>query len=229
LALSGRAVEVEAAIPYARAKLLSCRMDGRINDRRLPGGLATGKIVRYGFKADGETGERIGTVTIGASIGYGGTIEEVLGEPDYCDADYVDPDYQFYTGSTVVLDDNIGYSPPVFTNGTDDGLAFPLTRTAVKECQVIGDAELQRAFITSLAKTPDLIGIGGQLLEDLRTQIANRSQTLPKQLDDGLSAIGHYLSLRLPNLESGPFENVYAVDLTLVELPKGIDLEAAPS
>jgi hypothetical protein len=83
--------------------------------------------------------------------------------------------------------------------------------------------------VQPLAKTPDLVGLGGQLLEDLRTQIANRSQTLPKQLDDGLSTIGHYLSLRLPNLESGPFDNVYAVDLTLVELPKGIDLEAAPS
>jgi hypothetical protein len=229
LELSGRAVEVEAAIPYARAKQLSCRMNGRIHDRRLPGGIATGKIVKYGFRADGSSGERIGSVTIGAAIGYGGTVTEVVGEPDYCAADYCDADYQFYTGSTIVLDDNVGYSPPVFANGTDDGLAFPLTRTAVKECEIIGDVEQQRAFITSLAKTPDLVGLGGQLLEDLRTQIANRSQTLPKQLDDGLSTIGHYLSLRLPNLESGPFDNVYAVDLTLVELPKGIDLEAAPS
>jgi hypothetical protein len=229
LQLAGRAVEVEAAIPYARAKQLSCRMDGRIHDRRLPGGLATGKIVKYGFKADGESGERIGSVTIGASIGYGGTVEEVDGQPDYCDADYVEPDYQFYTGSTIVLDDSVGYSPPVFSNGVDDGLAFPLTRTAVKECTIIGDVEQQRAFITSLATIPDLIGVGGSALEDMRTQIANRSQTLPKQLDDGLSTIAHYLSLRLPNLAAGPFENVYAVDLTMVELPKGIDLEAAPS
>jgi hypothetical protein len=67
LELSGRAVEVEAAIPYARAKQLSCRMNGRIHDRRLPGGIATGKIVKYGFRADGSSGERIGSVTIGAA------------------------------------------------------------------------------------------------------------------------------------------------------------------
>jgi hypothetical protein len=229
LMLGGRCVEVTADIPYARARELSCRMNGKIHDHRLPGGVAQGKIVKYDLRADGSSGTRIGSVTVAASVGYGGTVAAVAGEPDYVDADYVEDDYQVFVGSTEVLDDNIGYSPPVFVSTVDDGLSFPLTSTDIKECALIGDLDLQRAFILSLATVPTTFGLGGPALEELLDQIANRAQTVPKQLDDGLSQIAHYLSLRLPNLDAGPFDNVYSVDVTMLELPKGIDLEAAAS
>lgn len=227
LQLAGRAIEITVAIPYARARALTCRMNGRINDRRLPGGIATGKIVKYGFTVDGDGGTRIGTMTIGVPIGYGGTVSEVVGTPDYVDDDYVFTDYQVHTGATLTIDDAVGYTPPIFSSGSDDGLSFPLTKTDVIQCEVIGNIETQRAFLLSLIAIPAPIGGGTQLTEAL-TQITDRGQTVPKQVDDGLKNIGHVLHLRLPNLESGPFDNLYSVTVTQLELPQGVDLAADP-
>jgi hypothetical protein len=212
LQLAGRAIEITVVIPYARARALSCRMNGRINDRRLPGGIATGKIIKYGFTADGDNGTRIGTMTVGIPIGYGGTVTEVAGTPDYVDDDYVFPDYQVHTGAM---------------NTVDDGLSFPLTKTDIIQCEVVGNIAAQRAFLLSLIAIPSPIGGGAQLNEAL-TQVTDRGQTVPKQVDDGLKPLAHTLQLKLPNLDSGPFDNLFTVTVTQLELPQGIDLAADP-
>jgi hypothetical protein len=227
---AARAVEVTCEIPFDRAIALSLRMNGRIHDRRLPGGVAEGKIIKFGFSSDGSQASRIGTVTIGCAIGYAGTVATVAGTPDYCDDDYVQPDYQHHTGQVVVLDaSDIGYTPPAFSNTVDDGLHFPLTRGAVKSAVIIGSNSAQRSFINSLNEIPNLNGVGGSDLDELIKIISARGETVPKQLDAGLKTLSHYLSLRLTNLNTGPFNNAYEVVTTQLELPKGIDLAAGSS
>jgi hypothetical protein len=76
-----------ALSPFERAIELSCRKNARVFDPRLPGRSAIGKIIKYGFSADGDSGKLIGTVTIGCAIGFGGAITEVPGTPTYVEED----------------------------------------------------------------------------------------------------------------------------------------------
>jgi hypothetical protein len=154
-------------------------------------------------------------------------VTEVAGTPDYVDDDYVFPDYQVHTGATLTVDDVVGYTPPIFVNTVDDGLSFPLTKTDIIQCEVVGNIAAQRAFLLSLIAIPSPIGGGAQLNEAL-TQVTDRGQTVPKQVDDGLKPLAHTLQLKLPNLDSGPFDNLFTVTVTQLELPQGIDLAADP-
>jgi hypothetical protein len=79
--MSSRAVAITFSCLFDRAIALSCRMDGLLHDHRIPGAQAVGKITKYGFSCDGESGLLIGSVTIECSIGYAEAIEEVEGEP----------------------------------------------------------------------------------------------------------------------------------------------------
>jgi hypothetical protein len=56
--------------------------------------------------------------------------------------------------------------------------------------------------------------------------ILNRATEVPKQVEEILKANSVWLEIVLKNLDSGPFENLYVVDVTDMELPQGIDLEA---
>ena len=99
---------------FERAIELSCRKNARVFDTRLPGGSALGKIIKYGFSADGDSGKLIGTVTIGCAVGYGGAIAAVPGAPSYVEEGYVDAGYQFYDGQVEVLPaSDVGYSVPI--------------------------------------------------------------------------------------------------------------------
>jgi hypothetical protein len=230
MVLASRAVEVTCTIPWERAIELSCRMNGRIHDRHLPGGVATGKIVKYGFSSDGDSATRIGTVTIACSIGFGGTVAPVAGEPDYCDDDYVEADYQLHNGEVVVLgDSDIGYSPPELAVGGDDGVTFPLHgRTGIKAMEIVGSQTAQLALLNGLQADIDVSGIGKSVFEQREVTIS-RADSIPKAIEEGLKGLAQYLHLRMINLNSGPFESTYVVNLTQLELPKGIDLEAASS
>ena len=65
----------------------SCRKNATVYDPRLPGGVATGKIISYGFTA--KDGEMLGHVEIGCAVGYGGSISAITGTPVYASAGYV--------------------------------------------------------------------------------------------------------------------------------------------
>src|SRR6185369_12962582 len=95
LILRSRAVEVTFECSFERAIGLSCRKNARVFDGRLPGGSAIGKIIKYGFSVDGDSGKLIGTVTIGCAIGFGNPITGSLGSPTYVEDGYVGAGYQF--------------------------------------------------------------------------------------------------------------------------------------
>jgi hypothetical protein len=93
---------------------LSCRKNARVFDTRLPGSSALGKVIKYGFSADGDSGKLIGTVTIGCAIGFGGAVSVSPGSPTYVSDDYVDIEYQFYADQIEVLPaSDIGYTIPI--------------------------------------------------------------------------------------------------------------------
>jgi hypothetical protein len=226
--MSSRAIEITFPCLFERAIELSCRKGALLHDRRLPGGQGSGKIIKYSFSCDGDTGLLIGSVTIGCPIGYGGFIVEVPGDPTYCDEDYVGNDYQVYEGQLIVVGDaDVGYTVPVDAPN-DDGLTFPLAYSqAVLINEVHGSAAQQAVILQELADSfavPDLSGVRGTPEEV--AAILNRATDMPKQVDDALKDNSVWLELKLKNVNSGPFNNLYLVDVTQLEIPQGINLEA---
>jgi hypothetical protein len=228
LLLRARAVEVEFGCRFERAIALSCRMNAVLHDDRLPGHQALGKIVKYSFSANGDTGELIGSLTMGCAIGYGGAVDTVAGTPDYVADGYVAADYQVCLGQIVVLPGgDVGYGPPIDV-ATDDNLVFPLTNSqVVVTSEMHGDLAAQRAAIEASFQADISIA---QLAESPSQSIEAQkaAQALQaKSTDAILKANSIWYELVLKPVTGGPFVAEYAVALTDLEAPKMIDLEAA--
>jgi hypothetical protein len=121
----------------------------------------------------------------------------------------------------------VGYTVPVDAPN-DDGLTFPLAYSqAVLVNEVHGSAAQQAVILQELADSftvPDLSGVRGTPEEI--AAILNRATDMPKQVDDALKDNSVWLELKLKNVNSGPFNNLYLVDVTQLEIPQGINLEA---
>ena len=228
LMASGRAVTVSWDCSFERAKQLSCRKNALLHDPRLPGGQALGKIVKYSLALDGESGKPLGHVEIACSIGYGGSVLPVAGEPTYVEAGYVDDGYQFIDGQVVPLDaGDIAYTVPVDAPN-DDGVHFPLSYgQAILLNTTHGSKDDQAAAISALAEPP-VTGFSGPTgTQEQIDAIVNRSTEVPRQIEELLKANSVWQEIKLRNLDTGPFETAYEIELTPLELPQGINLEAA--
>ena len=227
LMASGRAVNISWDCSFERAKALSCRKNAVLHDHRLPGGQAQGKIVKYSLSLDGDSGKPMGHVEIACSIGYGGSVAPAAGDPTYVDAGYVEDGYQFMEGQIVVLDaGDVGYTVPVDAPN-DDGIHFPLTYgQAILVNETHGSADAQAAAIGALAQAP-VTGFSGPTgTQEQIDAIVNRSTEVPKQIEAVLKQNSVWQEIKFRNLDTGPFETAYEIDLTMLELPQGINLEA---
>lgn len=227
LVASGRAVTVAWDCSFERAKQLSCRKNALLHDHRLPGGRADGKIIKYSLSVDGATGKATGHVEIACSIGYGGSIFGAPGEPTYVEGDYVEDGYQFMEGQIVALDaGDLGYAVPADAPN-DDGIHFPLgRRQAVLTNSTHGSAAAQRAAIEALGVSPAGFS-GSRGAQEQADAILDRSTEMPRLIENMLKTNSVWQEIKLRNLNTGPFESAYQIDTTALELPKGIDLEAA--
>lgn len=157
LIAQARAVEIEAEIPFATAIGLSCRMSATLADARIPGGTATGKVVRYSFGLSGEDGALSGSVTIACTIGTGGTVTAEPEVAGYVEAGYTETGYQVATGGDeLLLTGDMAFDHFGGTEIADDGLDFfNLTGAAVvEECTVTNGPTAQRAVLATQTQTP---------------------------------------------------------------------------
>lgn len=243
-----RAVKVEWATTFDLATTLSCRMNATLFDPRLPGAAATGKIIAYSFECDGSTGALRGHVTIGCSVGLGGSIVEITGTPEYAAEGYAQKGWQIYDGQTVAAGNNdITYTPPAF-RAFDDGLHFPLRWQDISDGgRFSGSAANQRAAIeASFAIAIQLKYIqsfgGDQIVNGTTTsnvagftadsawkiereQLALASQNTPYVME--ANPVQWAVLLR-PCAGNGPFSGAYAISVSDLIVPEGINL-AAPS
>lgn len=118
-----RAIDLSFDADFDLVATLSCRMSGVVFDPRIPGGSGAGKVKSYSLRADGDSGEVIGSVVLGCTVGRDGEVAEVEGTPVYVDAGYVDG-YQTYDGQVIVPGDtqSLGYSLDPQYAMDDDGL-----------------------------------------------------------------------------------------------------------
>ncbi|MGR9317281.1 hypothetical protein ACU8LZ_12620 [Rhizobium leguminosarum] len=200
-----RSVEIKGETRLSNGAGFSCRKAIRVEDQRLPGGAATGKIISYSLSMDGDSGEALASFVIGCSVGKGNPISAATGTPVYVEDGYVETGWQRYEGaSSSVVSGEVtvfDYSdiPP-----NDDGLDFDhLTEAQVIDAITVINGEtdqraLIRAFHSSFAEV-------AAALDDAYTEV----------------------DLSLKAISKGPFETVYDVTVSDLALPKTIDLEAA--
>lgn len=224
---SARCIETKVVIPFNRAVELSCRKNAIIQDPRLPGGQAVGKIKEYGFSVDGNSGQIMGHVVIASAVGYGGAVDEVTGDPTYVEEGYVNIGYQQYDNQVVVLPGgDVGYQVPLFA-GEDDGLRFPLTKEQIVISEAwSGDYATQLAAVEAAMPSEVAYANFGRVVTleqlDMQREIAK------SLIDEAIKAVPVTYSVTLKNLE-GEFVNAYDVTVIPLEIPKQIDLEFSAS
>ncbi len=206
LRIRARAVSVSWDIPFDAALEMSCRKNATLFDDRLPGGTATGKIIAYALTGDGDAGSINANVTIGCAIGHDGTVVAVTGDPTWVENGWVEPGWQFYSGSTTTLAaGTVAYELPMVEPG---GLIYPLTKD-----QVVVE---ERIDVT----TTDPVQVGedppGYRTPFIYTDVTKYFATFPSQ--------SYYLEL-LPTTNQ-VFNTPYTANVTTLKIPKQIDLEA---
>ena len=228
-----RAVEIEFECSFELGVNITCRKTVTLHDTRIPGGIALGKVIRAELSANGDTGEVKCRVTIGCAVGRGGAVEAVIGEPVYIDRDYIEDDYQQFTGQTIVLPDltDVGYSP-IVAAPNDDGLVLPLDKAQVvisEGIRSIGDQAVAIAgALGAMAQAANfnLTHPASSIAELVANQQAIallNANSVSRAIE--LNPI--YYEAKLKPVANGPFWDAYVVQTQPMTVPKGIDLEGA--
>ena len=149
-----RAADITFAVDWRTAIRLTLRNSVTYNDRRLPGGTATGKVKAYKLTV-GE-GIMFGEFTIGCAVGNDEPTIAADGTPTYVETDYTDPGYNIISGQQKVLIDNeLAYQTLDDFVIADDGLDLTnMTRErAVSGCIVVNGIKEQLDTLRSYQDT----------------------------------------------------------------------------
>lgn len=247
LRFRSRAVHVGWDCKFDDAVHLSCRKNATLYDPRLPGGAATGKITSYYLIAGGD-GKLIGKVKIGCPIGFGDSIAVITGTPEYVSAGYAQVGYQIYDGAMVAHGSgDTTFSRPLSGGGFDDGLVFPLRWQDVSDGGLVSGTiaaqkkAIEASFVVArqlqyLNQAGGSIGQGGNVQRsgvppDVAWTIT-REQMALAQLDTPAVMAANPISwscLLKPCSGNGPFGGSYAIQVSPLVVPQGINLEALSS
>lgn len=205
--------------PFATTEPLRLTQNGYMSHRRLPGGEAIGKITETHLRADGSSGVMSGSVTLACAVGTDAAFADADGTPTCTDADCLGPDCQVFEGRIVALGTgDVGYTPPVESDDSDDGLRFPLTAaSAIVANGLTITADPGTSFLTP--RPSGSIGtISGQINAFVRQQ---------SQWDIDAEHTKQRYELELKPVTNGPFADEYDVTCTVLSLPKQVDLQAS--
>lgn len=243
-----RAVTVGWNCPFEYAVGLSCRHNATLFDPRLPGGAATGKVTSYSLIGGGD-GRFYGKVEIGCAVGFGDSIVEITGTPEYASPGYAQVGYQVYDGA--MTDPGSGdttYSPPVFVP-FDDGLQFPLQWADVSDGGLISGslaeqaAAIEKSFVAARTLAW-LNNVGGSITTSQNpssTTTGQNPQTAWQITREQLSLVSQntpyimaanpisWTCLLKPCSGNGPFNGAYSITVSPLTVPQGINLEAPSS
>lgn len=243
-----RAVTVKFDTPIENVFGLSCRMNATIYDGRIPGGAATGKIIGYSMTADGE-GKMLGHVTIGVAVGYGNSVPEITGTPEYAADGYMDDGYQVFDGQfNLTADNDLSYTAPAFST-FDDGLTFPIQfgnisdggtfsgnlTTQIERIEASFAVAQRLQYLQAWANIPFSFGavnsqVSGVSISgawDLeREELALASSNTPYVMAETPIS---WSCVMKPCSGNGPFSGSYSIDVSPLEVPMGVNLLAHSS
>lgn len=116
-----RAVNVSFVTTLDIGQTLTLRKSVTINDPRLPGDTATGKVIGLRLSGDGGSGRFQTEVTMACTIGRGNALSAPAeGTPDYVDIDYISDGYQAVPGSEFALTGDLYATTYIPTPLTED-------------------------------------------------------------------------------------------------------------
>jgi hypothetical protein len=220
-----RCIEIGFDCEYSRGISLTTCNTVTLHDPRIAGGIALGKIKGTELSVS-DTGVAGCHVTLACTAGLGNAVSAAPGDPGYVDAGYVDG-WQQYDNVTVVLPTttDLGYAPPVYT-ASDDGLTFPLTRDMVvlvdqfhiNESGIAGRALGSIQAAAQVEQQPPL-GAGAALSQQNQLAMINANS-----LDNLLKNSPNWQEFQFKPLNAGPFNKVYNVQFSDLQVPMGIDL-----
>jgi hypothetical protein len=199
-----RAVDIAFAVPWAQALGITLRNSVRLTDRRLPGGIATGKVKSYKLTCSSD-GVMRGDFTIGCPIGTGDGTAPQAGVPVYVDPGYVVDGYEMVEGQQIVAGNDADFAYETLDDFaiSDDNLdlTYLTAAKAVIDCRVLNGLLVQ---LTALSATQGTT-------TDPRTATADEKTTV---------------TLDLQPLQGSEFHTDFYPAVTELLLPKGIDLSA---
>jgi hypothetical protein len=215
-----RVVEISFAPKLARMPEVTLRKNAFLSEPRV--GEATGKIIGYSVALDGANGQIKCEVKIGCTIGYGGAIAAVDGDPTYCTIDYAGPDYQVFTNRVMLfpLDTSVGYQPPAAAPN-DDGIEFLSTLRAEDVIEVPLTVEYGPDPSEEKPKPPTNFN-GPTSSDDKQNQEAARSEWIKNVV---LPPYETRAKFKLKSM-TRQFSTNYELQVTDLMIPTGIDLEA---
>jgi hypothetical protein len=246
LRFRSRAVKVGWEARFSDVVPLSCRHNATLFDPRIPGGAATGKVVSYSLTCSGD-GVIKGKVEIGCAIGFGDSINEITGTPEYVSAGYVQAGYQVYDGSMIAHGSGeTTFSLPVDGGGFDDGLHFPLRWEDVSDGGLVSGSiaeqkiAIEKSFVAArqlqfLNAAGGTIGEGnnkvGGVPPDIAWKITREQLALLSQNTPYVMAANpvSWSCLLKPCAGNGPFGGAYEIRVSPLVVPQGINLEAPSS
>jgi len=211
-----RCAEITIEIPWQRFidDDVSCRMNALFPDERLPGETVAGKIKGYRLSLDGSTGALVAEITIGATVGHGGTVTADAGEPTYCSADYVGADYQVFENSVVMpFADEVTYVPILGAEANDDGVNLLTLHSG--------------NIVKSISITPPVQEQINALLTDEYGELTGNCDTTPSDVFKRLEGHETVIDMVMVPVTGGPFLTNHIVETSVLKIPKTIDLEAA--
>ncbi len=210
---------------FLKMSTVTCRHNAYIEDPRLAGGgKAIGKVINAELSGNGDTGEFMGTVTIGCSVGNGNAIVEMAGTPTYVDDGYMD-NVQIRTGQTIFAlpAADVGYSIPI-DEPTDDGVQFPITDKSQVLVRVEDHIEEPEKPLTPPVKPPEAIDLTKSYVETYNQKMMEAAQANV----DASNNKQAWTDIEIKTLVGGPYEQVFEGVVTDLMVTKQMDLSGIP-
>jgi hypothetical protein len=198
-----RAVQVRFTTTLAVGRALSLRHSATLADPRLPGGIATGKVIDLALSFSASSGEAKADVVLGCTIGRGNTLVVTDPASDYVDETYVVPSYQTVSGGATAVAADISYAPIDGTPVTPgfDFFASDAASSAVNSLTVENGASEQADLLLS------------QTWTDTNEAVA------------ALNEIPTTVTVELIPVTGDPLVTPFTVTVSDLMVPKTIDLE----
>jgi hypothetical protein len=197
-----RAVDITFAVDWRTALGIGLQNSVRYIDRRVPGGVAIGKVKSYRLTA-GSAG-MLGEFTVGCTIGTGELVAPLAGVNSYVAAGYVSSGWQVVTGAqSVLIADEIAYQTLDNFVIADDGLDL----TAVTIDSAVNECVVTNGLVTQLT---------------VLDKYQNKTSTIE---GDPLFTVDETsVTLDLKPVAGGEFATEFTPAITPLTLPKTIDL-----
>lgn len=214
LLAGARCVLISFKTSWAIGLGITCEHSVRLLDRRLPAGVAVGKVTAYALRASG--GEESATITIGCTVGHGNTVEAIEGSNTYS-VDYDVPGtYERRAGGTVeLIPGQITYEPLDSFTIEDDGINL----LDFHDDQAVIDAHVIRAAMP----TTSIEFLASQGLGNLDLSGFNKPTVNPVDI---IANNPTKIHIELKPVAGMEFVTVFEPALSALMVPKTIDLEA---